>query len=226
MTGFTDLPRLDLIINAGGESRRMGRSKALLPVPPAGMPLIAHVAQRLAVLPLAGVIVVANAPELPVQAHLPAATLFVPDAYPGTGTLGGIASGLQQVAGWAIVVACDLPLVSAALFARLAQLAAEQADDGERWDAVVPVVGGYAEPLHALYHRRCLPAIETRLAQGQRRVISFLADVRTRDVSEEDLRTVDPDLHSFVNANTPAEWDAALQVLMSEPQIAPIAQRR
>jgi molybdopterin-guanine dinucleotide biosynthesis protein A len=84
----------------------------------------------------------------------------------------------------------------------------------------VPVVGGYEEPLHALYHRRCLPAIETRLAQGQRRVISFLGDVRTRYVSEEDLRAVDPQLHSFVNANTPAEWDAALQLLISEPQIA------
>lgn len=226
MTGFTDLPRLDLIINAGGESRRMGRSKALLPVPPAATPLITHVAQRLAVLPLDRVIVVANDPDLPAQAHLPAATLFVPDAYPDTGTLGGIATGLQQVEGWAIVVACDLPLVSAVLFAQLARLAAEQADGADRWDAVVPVIGGYAEPLHALYHRRCLPAIETRLAQGQRRVISFLGDVRTRFVSEEELRAVDPELHSFVNANTPAEWDVALQVLMSEPPIAPIAQKR
>jgi molybdopterin-guanine dinucleotide biosynthesis protein A len=226
MTAFTDLPRLDLIINAGGESRRMGRSKALLPVPPAATPLIAHVAQRLAALPLARRIVVANDPDLPMQAHLPAATIFVPDAYPGTGTLGGIATGLQQVADWAIVVACDLPLVSAALFARLAQLAAEQTDGADGWDAVVPMVGGYAEPLHALYHRRCLPTIETRLAQGQRRVISFLGDVRTCYVSEEELRTVDPDLYSFVNANTPAEWDAALQMLTAEPPIAPIAQRR
>jgi len=226
MTAFTDLPRLDLIINAGGESRRMGRSKALLPVPPAATPLIAHVAQRLAALPLARRIVVANDPDLPMQAHLPAATIFVPDAYPGTGTLGGIATGLQQVADWAIVVACDLPLVSAALFARLAQLAAEQTDGADGWDAVVPMVGGYAEPLHALYHRRCLPTIETRLAQGQRRVISFLGFVRTCYVSEEELRTVDPDLYSFVNATTPAEWDAALQMLTAEPPIAPIAQRR
>jgi molybdopterin-guanine dinucleotide biosynthesis protein A len=223
MTGFANLAQLDLIINAGGESRRMGRSKALLPVPPAGTPLIAHVARRLAVLPLGRVIVVANDPDLPAQAHLPAATIFVPDAYPDTGTLGGIATGLQQVAGWAIVVACDLPLVSAPLFARLAQLTAEQEGSEDRWDAVVPVVGGYEEPLHALYHRRCLPAIETQLAQGQRRVISFLGDVRTCYVSEADLRAVDPQLHSFVNANTPGEWDAALQVLMSEP---PIAQKR
>ena len=226
MTGATDLPRLDLIINAGGESRRMGRSKALLPVPPDGTPLIAHVAQRLATLPLARVVVVANDPELPAQAHLPAAASFVPDAYPETGTLGGIATGLQQVDGWAIVAACDLPLVSAALFALLARLAAEQEGGADRWDAVVPVVGGFEEPLHALYHRRCLPAIEARLAQGQRRVISFLGAVRTRYAAEHELRVVDPRLHSFINANTPAEWDAALQVLKSEPPIAPIAQRR
>ena len=35
---------------------------------------------------------------------------------------------------------------------------------------------------------RCLPAIEARLAAGQRRVISFMPDVRTLYVQEEDLR--------------------------------------
>jgi len=225
MTRFATLPPLDLIINAGGASRRMGRPKALLPAPPAGTPLIAHVAQRLAALPWTRVIVVANDPELPARAQLPPATLFVPDAYPETGTLGGIATGLQQVEGWAIVVACDLPLVSAALFAHLAQRAAEAVNGADRWDAVVPLVGGYAEPLHALYHRRCLPAIEARLAQGQRRVISFLDDVRTCTVTEDELRTVDPQLHSFINANTPAEWDAALQLLALEQMAADAARR-
>lgn len=216
MTVHVNLPSLDLIINAGGVSRRMGRPKALLPVPPAGTPLIAHMVQRLATLRWGRVIVVANDPVLQAQAHLPPATLFVPDAYPETGTLGGIATGLQQVAGWAIVVACDLPLVNAALFAQLAMLAAEQAQGEDRWDAIVPIVDGYAEPLHALYHRRCLPAIVARLAQGQRRVISFLDDVRTRNVDEDELRAVDPGLYSFINANTPAEWQAALQLLAAE----------
>lgn len=225
MTGFATFPPLDLIINAGGASRRMGRPKALLPVPPDGTPLIAHVVQRLITLPWARVIVVANDPEPLAQAQLPPATLFVPDAYPKTGALGGIATGLQQVEGWAIVVACDLPLVSAALFVHLAQRAAETVNGADRWDAVVPTVGGYAEPLHALYHRRCLPAIEAQLAQGQRRVISFLDDVRACTVTEDELRTVDPHLHSFINTNTPAEWDAALQLLALERATASAAHR-
>lgn len=212
-TQADDLSSLALIINAGGESRRMGRSKALLPVPPDDTPLIAHVARRLASLPLDRVIVVANDPTLPAMAQLSAPTIFVADAYPGAGALGGIATGLQQIDGWAAVVACDLPLVDPQVFALLTHIAAERDDQGECWDAVVPVIGGYEEPLHALYHRRCLPAIEARLVQGQRRVISFMGDVRTRYVSEDELRSVDPQLHSFVNANTPAEWDAALQLI-------------
>lgn len=191
----------------------MGRSKALLPVPPDDTPLIAHVARRLASLPLDRVIVVANDPTLPAMAQLSAPTIFVADAYPGAGALGGIATGLQQIDGWAAVVACDLPLVDPQVFALLMHIAAERDEQGECWDAVVPVIGGYEEPLHALYHHRCLPAIEARLVQGQRRVISFMGDVRTRYVSEDQLRSIDPQLHSFVNANTPAEWDAALQLL-------------
>jgi molybdopterin-guanine dinucleotide biosynthesis protein A len=204
---------LTLLINAGGQSRRMGASKALLPVPPHNTPLIAHVAARLLPLEAARLVVVTNDPALPPQAQLPAAAIFVPDAWPDTGTLGGIATGLQHTPGWAVVVACDLPLVSAALFAHLVALAGEQQDGQDRWDAIMPLVDGYAEPLHALYHRRCLPAITARLAAGERRVISFLPDVRTRYVPEDELRASDPDLHSFFNTNTPAEWEQALRLL-------------
>ena len=208
---------LTLIVNAGGQSRRMGTSKALLPVPPHATPLIAHVAARLALLRPARLLVVTNDAALPLTAQLPPGTLFAPDAYPDAGALGGIATGLQQAGGWALVVACDLPLVSARLFAHLLDLAGEQDAAGDRWDAIVPVVGGYEEPLHALYHRRCLPAIEARLAAGQRRVISFMPDVRTRYVNEDELRRVDPALHSFFNANTPVEWEQALALLGQLP---------
>ena len=111
------------------------------------------------------------------------------------------------------MVACDLPFVQAAVFAHLCAIATEQAGGGDRWDAVVPVVGGYEEPLHALYHARCLPAITARLAAGARRVISFMPDVRTCYVDEAALRAIDPELRSFVNVNTPEEWAAVREVL-------------
>ena len=212
---MTELSDLTLIINAGGQSARMGQPKALLPVPGNNEPLIAHMARRLQVLAPARWVVVTNDPNLPARAALPPQTHFVSDAFPDTGTLGGIATGLLWASTWAIVVACDLPLVNAALFAYLCGLAAEQIDGQDRWDAIVPVVNGYEEPLHALYHRRCVEAIERRLAAGQRRVISFMPDVRTRYVQEQELRDIDPDLRSFYNTNTPEEWAQALALLAS-----------
>lgn len=195
----------------------MGRDKALLPVPPDDRPLLAHVVARLAPVESAALVVVTNNPELPLLVSLPGAPQFVADAYPDTGTLGGIATGLRHTTDWTLVVACDLPLVSAPLCRFLWAIAQEQEiGASDRWDAVVPVVDGYEEPLHALYHARCLPAIEARLAQGQRRVISFMPDVRTRYVGEDELRRVDPKLHSFVNANTPEEWSKALDLLHRE----------
>lgn len=204
---------LALIINAGGQSRRMGTAKALLPVLPDHTPLIAHIAARLAPLNPSRLVVVTNDDRLPALAQLPPDTYFIPDAYPDTGTLGGIATGLQYVPGWAVVVACDLPLVSAELFTALLEPATEQDAGQDRWDAIVPVVDGYEQPLHALYHRRCLPAIEAHLAAGHLRVISFMPDVRTRYIQEPELQAVDPQLRSFFNTNTPEEWAEAMRLL-------------
>lgn len=193
-----------LLINAGGASRRMGRPKALLPAPGSGLPLIRHIAERL--LPLAGaLLVIANDPAS-------AAALeglggrWLTDAFPDTGPLGGLATGLAARDGWHICVACDLPFVQPAVFRYLLA----QAD--ENWDALIPLVGGQAQPLHALYHRRCLAAIEAALRAGERRMDSFLPQVRTRFVPEEALRAIDPDLRSFVNVNTPEEWAAAEEI--------------
>lgn len=208
-----------LVMNAGGQSRRMGRNKALLPVPPNGTPLLVHMVHRLRALVEAEIIVVANDAEVAAHVTLDPPPRFVADRYADAGTLGGIATGLHHLPaeGWALVMACDLPLVSAPLCAALIAMALERdASGSDRWDVVAPVVGGFAEPLHALYHRRCLPFIEARLAQGERRVISFMPDVRVRYVDEAALRQVDPELRSFVNANTPEEWDTAVDLLAAE----------
>ncbi|MBX3012933.1 MAG: molybdenum cofactor guanylyltransferase [Caldilineaceae bacterium] len=205
-----------LVINAGGQSLRMGQPKALLPVPPNDQPLLQWIVQRLQPLAPTQILVIANDPALPAQVQLPAHTRWLVDAYPDTGPLGGLATALAACTGWAICVACDMPLLNPAIFADCWRLATTTtAPDGTAWDAIVPVVAGYPEPFHSLYHRRCLSAMVARLATGERRVTSFLPDVRVCYVEERALRRLDPTLQSFLNTNTPAEWAQGLAILAS-----------
>ena len=59
------------------------------------------------------------------------------------------------------------------------------------------------EPLHAVYRRDCHGPIVQRIERGERRVISFFADVRLRPVPEPEWRVLDPEGRSLVNLNTP-----------------------
>lgn len=193
--------RFTLLINAGGTSRRMGRPKALLPAPGSGEPLVRHIARRL--MPLAAeMILIANDPAVAAAVE-PLAARWLTDAHPDCGPLGGLATGLAVCEGWSICVACDLPFVRPELFLHFAGLTTDS------WDAIVPCISGRDEPLHALYHPRCLAAIESALQTGRRRMDTFFPDVRVRRIDEDELRGLDPDLRSFVNINTPQEWAAA-----------------
>jgi molybdopterin-guanine dinucleotide biosynthesis protein A len=81
-------------------------------------------------------------------------------------------------------------------------------------DAVVPDVDGHLQPMLAVYRvAPCRAAIRAALARGDRRMISFLDDLRTRQISEDELRAVDPALRSFFNVNTPADLDTARSLL-------------
>lgn len=198
----------------------MGADKLLLPVPPKGIPLVWHVAERL--LPLtARVTVIANDPAIcaAIQGLAQeeakhgrdgiAATVFscLQDDTPGDGPLGGLATGLRRTEGWALTVAGDMPFISAACCRHLI----DSSDCS--CDAVVPVLDGQSQPLHAVYSRRCLPSVEKALEAGMRRMDSFWHEVRVRLIAADQLRAFDPDLHTFTNVNTPSEWKKALALL-------------
>lgn len=187
------------IILAGGQSRRMGTNKALLRLTPDGPTLIEGVVDALR--PFGPLVLVTNTPE--VYAWLGLA--MVPDALPGTGALGGLYSGLDAASAlYNFVVACDMPALQPALLQHMA-------DQPRDYDVLIPRWQVPHDPrpqletLHALYSRACLPALRAHLDAGDRRLISFLPDVRVRYLDEPALRAVDPDLRSFRNLNTPDE---------------------
>ncbi len=184
------------IIQAGGQSRRMGTDKALIDYH--GRPILAHVIDLLRQLS-DDVIVVANRSDVYGPLVAPLGARVVPDYDPPSGPLGGLAAGLAAMRhDVAVVVACDMPLLNLDLLRYLIDRAVD-------FDAVVPMTGDQFEPLHAVYRRTCLAEIQRRLANDERRVISFFQGVRLSVVSEAEWRVIDPAGRSVSNLNTPAD---------------------
>jgi molybdopterin-guanine dinucleotide biosynthesis protein A len=204
------------IILAGGQSRRMGRDKALMTL--GSQSLLERV--RVAMTEVCDeLVLVTNAPEK----YASFGMRMVPDVFPGAGSLGGLYSGLAASSSdMAVAVACDMPFLNVRLLRFLAAAA-------EGYDAVVPdtsvTVGEIGDlskakqlelhPLHAVYRRTCLPFIEQRLKADDLRVMGFYSEVRIRYVRRAELAEFDPQFHSFINVNTPEEWADAEKLAAS-----------
>jgi molybdopterin-guanine dinucleotide biosynthesis protein A len=188
------------VILAGGESRRMGRTKGLLPIGSATLieTVLARVREACGI-----VLLVTNTPEMYRQLEIP----MVSDALPDRRSLVGIYTGLLRVDGPAFVCACDMPFLNPALIRHLGTLL-------RGVDAVIPRHGGEYEPLHAVYTPACLDPIRRCLARGDRNT-GFLRDVRVRVVEGDEIRRFDPDLRSFININTPEDY-ARIQRMVTE----------
>ena len=129
---------------------------------------------------------------------LPEGVLVVADAFPGTGPLGAICTGLRHAAfDLAVVAGCDLPFLNA----RLLRFLLGRADG---FDAVVPrLADGRAQPLHAVYRRACLGEMERQLTAGRLSIWRVLKELTSCYVGEEECRALDNGLLSFFNLNTP-----------------------
>ncbi len=195
-------PRTALIL-AGGKSSRMGQDKACLPFGKAT--LLEFLVERLR--KVCGQIFMVTRPQQS-YAHLKLPVLL--DVMPDKFSLGGLYSGLlQSPAEVNFVCACDMPLIAP----RLVNFLFEQLADH---DAAVPQIGQQLEPLCAVYAKICLPAIHARLLANDLRMSGWLADVRSRFISTEEIETFDPHLHSFLNINTPADYQRLLALCRME----------
>jgi molybdenum cofactor guanylyltransferase len=128
------------------------------------------------------------------------------------GPLAGVIAGLEAATEeLCFVVATDAPLIVPVLVAEMLSLADE---DGH--DIVCPDIGGYRQPLVAVYRKStCPPAFQRSLDAGNRRILVAYEGLRVHVPCEEDIRAWDPDLRSFRNANT-AEALAELAQLLGD----------
>src|SRR5207244_953154 len=74
--------------------------------------------------------------------------------------------------------------------------------EGDEVDAVVPRSARGLEPLCALYTKRCVAAVRTRIERGELAVAGLLADLRVHELGPDALAPYD-DGSLFENVNTP-----------------------
>lgn len=195
-------PRLTVVIQAGGESRRMGRSKATVPF--AGRPLICRLIERLS--PVADdLIITTNEPENLTFLHEEYPHLHIQlvcDAVDTRGALPGLYTALQAAHNpYVAVVACDMVFASASLVVAEALTLNETGVD-----VVVPGNKHGFEPFHAVYRRMtCLPAVRKALERGEKRAQSFFPEVVVYEFTQAQVLEAEPMGGCFINANTPEE---------------------
>lgn len=191
------------VILTGGKSRRMGQPKEWLPI--LGESLLARVVRTVSEVADPLVVVAAVGQRLP---PLPSQVRVACDAVPDCGPLEGMRTGLRTLSETvspapraAVVVSCDLPLLSAAFLRRV--VASLESDA----DAAVPHDGQRLHPLAGVYRLDLLPTVDRLLAADQRRMLDLCAAIRLRQIPAAVLREVDPDLDSLTNVNDRQEFE-------------------
>ena len=209
----------------------MGQSKSLLPVGDEVM--LQRVCRTIAPIAQPIVVVAAEEQELPelsnqwLAANWPRscdATAVSPletdqpvirvarDPVEYRGPLAGLAVGIARLASEVECVyasACDAPLLRPAFIRAMISALGDA-------DIAVPFDGRFHYPLSAVYRVSVLPQIEELLAADRLRPVFLFEKCRTREVSLDDLRRVDPELDSLCNTNTPEEYQQALVRMAQE----------
>lgn len=131
---------------------------------------------------------------------VPAQVRVVHDSLAAQGPLAGIADGLAASAtDRNVVIACDMPLVSAAVLRRLLSWL----DDH---DACIAMVDGHPSVLCGVYRSRVEPIARQLLGDGERRVTALVDRLKTKRVDAAAFRDIDPDLASFFSCDTPEAY--------------------
>lgn len=197
---------------AGGASSRMGRDKAQLDF--GGTTLVERAAESLRHIAVEPINIVGGLSANNFSDELASKFRFLPDlVIEAEQNRRGAIVGLQTVfkssrTAWAVVLACDLPFISAQFFERLANFCTAD------FDAIVSIQpDGRWQPLAGLYRSgACLPQIEMMLSENIWSVKELLQRVRTRQVEFREISDLPNSDLLFLNVNTPADYETALKL--------------
>ena len=194
------------VLLAGGKSRRMGTDKRYLVLGEQtllerGLGVLRSMFHEVIV------VIAQDSAPLEIDARV------VRDLVPDCGSLGGIYTGIIQViTPYIFVVACDMPFLNQEVITQFTNRRATA-------DIVMARLATRLHPMHALYGKGCLPAMEQMIVARQLKIQALVSheSLRVQYVTEADLLNIDPSWHSFHNVNTPEDLEAACSLLARIP---------
>lgn len=188
------------IILAGGKSNRMGTNKALLKID--RKTVIERIVDELKP-SVTSMLIVTNSFEAYEFLQLP----LIEDSWKDKGPLAGIHAGLTASATEKnLIVACDMPFVSA----KLADILLKSLETGQ---AAVPIVDGQRHPLFAAYHKSAVSEAAALLTTGNLAIKNLLGHINTIYLDESELNQAGlylEDYHLF-NMNHPMDYKSAVK---------------
>jgi len=187
---------LTAIVLAGGQSSRMGQNKALLDWH--GKPLIRHVIDNLKLV-VESVIVVTKEPDNFCFFGVPCFKDLDSASSPAVGIMTGLCHSSTE---FNFILGCDAPFINTVTVERLYK-------EREDYDVVVPASDYGIEPLFGIYRIRCLPVFEECLQRGVLAVRQILKNLKIKVLPTDSW--AQEEKMSFLNMNTPAEYDSAKQ---------------
>jgi molybdopterin-guanine dinucleotide biosynthesis protein A len=194
------------VLLAGGKSLRMGQDKRYLIVGEQTL-LERGLSVLRSIFHTVLVVIAQDSPPLKIDARV------VRDLVPDCGSLGGIYTGLTQATTqYIFAVACDMPFLNQAVIAQFT-------DRRDTADIVMARLAARLHPMHALYSKKCLPAMEQMIAARQLKIQGLVshASLRVQYITEAELLTIDPTGRSFQNVNTPEDLEMARSLLARIP---------
>lgn len=201
---------ISAVLLAGGQGRRMGGvNKALLPW---GDGTLIDRQFQIASEYAEDIIVVSNDDALKSRLAANPSIRVVPDFFPGEGPLAGLQAGLKAALHDRVwLLACDQPFLSL----DAARLLSDQLSIGE-YQAVVPVIGGRPQPLHALYRKGLADQAESLLQAGERKMFSLLESINWCAVEETEFLNRGISLRFTDDVDTPEQYERAKHLFMEE----------
>jgi molybdopterin-guanine dinucleotide biosynthesis protein A len=196
---------ITIVLQAGGESTRMGKDKALLPF--LGIPLIRRLMDRFQQVN-AQMLIISNNSTAYQDFGLP----VYGDIRPGRGALGGLLTALS-VADTPLVglIAVDMPFASPKLIKNMADRI-----QGSNWDGIIPSTVNGLEPLHAVYRREsCLSFVEQAVDQDQWRMVSWHKKANLKILNPDETREITGSDYTFLNLNTIEEFNTAEEIALN-----------